>query len=827
MTEILPSNFVPKHYELYIKPVPKENKVIGKTTIDITCVEETNQLILNGVKFSNVVATVKETSESLEYSFDAEKEQIIFTSKLNFTKGEYTVVIDYEGVLSSEELCGLYQSKYKYQGEEKIICTTQFEPSAARNAFPCFDEPNYKATFDVILEVPKVENCFSNMPIKSTKEHENMKVVSFETTPKMSTYIVAFVSGEFTSYTKTGKNGVELGLHFAKNHQNITRFALDVMDDCLALYEQRFKIKYPLKKCDWIALPDFEAGAMENWGIITSRETEVCLKENASTAAKKRSASVVCHELAHMWFGDLVTMKWWNDLWLNEGFASYMGDLFGVNTLFPEWNMESSNVVESLLPAMNSDENVNTHPISGPVKKASDIEQLFDLISYEKGCGLINMMINYVGFDNFMNGISVYLKKFEYGNAESDDMWKCVGDYCGIDLKEVVQAWTYKPGFPVVSLELKDGKLYLEQERCGSQSEQIWQIPMILSCDGNEVKYMFKEKKAVIEWPHKYVIANTKSTGFYRVKYSDEMLEVLQKTKIGKVELMCVFDDLYTLGKLGVISSLHYLKFLKELEPITVETYQLSRVLVGHFYELKNVFRETKVKQFVEEQTERLLAPALEKLGMGVIKGEPFDASSLRSSCLIHLKRDDIIKKACEVVMNNEVGKLSGELVSPTCLNAGKYGDENVFNKLSEMYTNAETVEIQRIALKGMASTQNEELVKKALQFTETGVRKQDVGFVYAIMFIGESELVTEYIVSHIKEINEKYGGGMSSIRKWILEYMMERYSSKERLAFFTKFFEENKCVGAESCIKQGLEGIAKRAAWIERDLGSMLKFIE
>ncbi|ELP88281.1 aminopeptidase 2, putative [Entamoeba invadens IP1] len=827
MSQLLPTNFVPLHYEVFIKPYPSQRKFIGKTVLTLLCTTGTNVIVMNAVNLNNICAVLQEECDHLKITENPTYEQITLTSNNKFNLGEHQVTIQYEGRLPDDELCGFYQSKYTFNGKEKVICCTQFCPSSARRVFPCLDEPNYKATFSIILEVPPTDDCFSNMPIKSVELTEQTKKVTFETTPKMSTYILAFVTGEFTSYTKVGKNGIQLGLHFARNHKNISRFALEVMDKCLSLYESQFKIRYPLTKCDWVALPDFECGAMENWGIITSRETEVCLKENASTQAKKRSASVVCHELAHMWFGDLVTMKWWDDIWLNEGFASYVGTLFGVSTLFPEWRMEAANVVESLIPALESDGSINTHPICIKVDKASDVQQVFDLISYNKGSALINMIVNYVGFDSFMNGVTAYLNKFLYQNATSDDMWDCVGNVCGIDLKEVVQEWTYASGFPMVSVRLERGKLYLEQERCGVLSDQIWQIPMILSYENKVVKYIFKDKKSVIEWQYPYVIANAKSSGFYRVKYSDDLITLLEKTKISHLEVLTLCDDLFTLGKLGVLSSTQYLSFIRQIDPITVETYQLSRCILKHFSELKTVFKDSRVKRYIRQQMKRLLFPIYSELGYNVQLGESSEATSLRSCCVALFKRKEFYNNASRSVLNNEIGRLSGELILPTCYIAGRYGDDVVFSKLCQLYTTGETVEIRRVALKAIASTKNEELIKKALSFIESTVRQQDVGFAFAELFSGESELPTDYVITHINDINKKYGGGMSSIRKCILNSMLGKYSTRDRVNFFMKFFEDHKCEGSENCIKQGIEKMSTRASWLERDFPNILQCIE
>ncbi|KAL7717504.1 Aminopeptidase [Entamoeba marina] len=807
MTEILPTTFVPKHYTVSLK--------------------KTDVLVLNASGLTDVNATITKPIQSVAtIKENTEKEQIEFSIPDGFSVGSYELEICYVGKLRDDDLCGFYQSKYTMGDETKIICCTQFEPSSARKAFPSFDEPSYKANFSVILEVPKSHACFSNMPIENVEEKDSTKVVSFKETPKMSTYIVAFVTGEFTSYTKKAKNGIELGFHFPKNHTNISKFALDTMDDCLALYEKAYDIKYPLPKCDWVAIPDFEAGAMENWGLITSRETEVLLRENASHQSMKRSASVVCHELAHMWFGNLVTMKWWNDLWLNEGFASYMGDLFAVATLFPEWKMEISNVVESILPALGSDGCESTHPISVPVKKASDIEQLFDLISYDKGSALIAMMIGYVGFNEFMKGISAYLKKYSYGNATSDEMWDCIGEVCKMDLKSVVQEWTYSAGFPVISVSLKDNQLHFSQERCGFESDQVWKVPMVLSCGKEVTSYLLTTKTSTLPWTKSCVVANTNTSGFYRVKYSDELLKSLQEQELCQSELMSILDDLYALCTLGKTSSLQYLSFVSGLKPFTPETYQVARVVIMHLLEMKKVFKGTPVKDYIQKQLERLLTDAMNQLGINVTPGESSDASKLRALCLTQLENEEATKMAIKVVEEKQLTEASAELRQPICTVAAKHATKTTITALEELYKNGETPEIQRMALRALGCVKGDESTQIVLDFSIKEVRQQDFPFVVCVLLTGESEIAKNWVENNLDYINERFGTGMSSLRNWMLEYLIERNSTMEMYEYYDKFFKEHIVTGSENTVKQSLEKLYKRACWVTRDLNDILKFI-
>ena len=754
--EVLPKNFNPIHYTLEFEPIPKDSYFKGKTIIELECLEDTNQLVLNSVKMKSIkTKVIQPAAKELTVKENPEQERIILEGN-SFTKGKQTVEIIYEGNLSDKEMCGFYQSKYDLNGQEKTICSTQFESSSARRAFPCFDEPIYKALYDIIMIVPKNEQCFSNMPIKSTKDLENSdkKRVEFETTVKMSTYLICFICGEFTSYEDKTENGVKIGFHFPKCYEGISRFALDTMNKCLTLYEKIFQIRFPLPKCDWVAIPSFEAGAMENWGLITSRIIEVVLKEDASSQARKRSASVVCHELAHMWFGDLVTMKWWNDLWLNEGFASYMGDLVGNNTLYPEFKIEQSDFVESVLRALEEDGCEATHPISVPIKKANDINQIFDAISYSKGSSLIAMMVNYVGFDTFMKGICDYLNKYKYSNAESNDMWKCVGDIAGIDLISIVKEWTYTPGFPLVNVELKDGKLKLHQERCGCKSDQIWKIPMTLKYGEYKQNYLFETKEAEIEWKYPGVMANVNSNGLYRVSYSSELIEELKKQKLNQREITGIVDGLFTLSILGKTSLKNYLSFLQSVEPFTPNTYQVARVVIGHLKDIKRRFQNEKIEAYIQKELQRLLEPALNTLGIYVKEKETVEEIELRNLCLLQLENDKIKEEAKNCLLNNKIDELPSEMRRPFIMIAGREADQKIFDILCDMYLNHKIPEVQLSACRALGAIKDETLLTKSLQFAMDKVKLQDFYLTAIFALIGKSEISAQCMEKNMEEIN-------------------------------------------------------------------------
>ncbi|KAL7719223.1 Aminopeptidase [Entamoeba marina] len=759
MSDLLPTSFSPSHYIISISPFPSDNNFFATTTIHLTY---------------------------------KEREQISLSIPNGFDIGEYELELTYFGNLLTDDLSGFYQSKYTFNNTTHTICCTQFAASAARKAFPCFDEPSYKATFDIILHVSKYLDCFSNMPIKHVEEQSNDKIVTFQTTPKMSTYIVAFVIGEFTSQTTQTKNGVKLGLHFPKNHTNISNFILKTMEDCLDLYENAYNIKYPLPKCDWIAIPDFGFGAMENWGIITSRESIFTYPQFITSINQTNSINV--------------TMKWWNDLWLNEGFASYMGDLFAVATLFPEWELNVLNVVDSVFPVLEKDGCEQTHPISVPVKKASDIDQLFDMISYDKGSALISMIINYVGFEDFMTGVNSYLRKYSYGNATSDQLWECIGDVCKIDLNSVVKEWTYTSGYPIITVTYEGNQLHFAQERCGCNSDQLWKVPMILTGKNDVVSYF------------NYVIANTNTTGFYRVNYSDELLNNINPEELNQQELMNVLNDLYSMCSLGKRSLKQYFSFINKLHPFTTETYLVARVVVGHLEDVLITFKKI---------TQRLLSPALSELGITYIPKEPNNATKLRALCMTSIETHELINYSLKIINENMLNDVSIELQQTICTIAAKNATMPIIEALINLCKTSENPEIKRIALMSLGCVKSDKFVKFVLDFALDHVRLQDFPLLVCVMLKGESDVVRLWIEDHLDYINKKFGIGMATLRSRMFVSLIERNSSFEMYDYYLKFFNDHVIVGSENSINQALEKLLKRANWVQRDLEQIVQFIQ
>lgn len=564
--EILPTNVVPRHYDIVLEPNFEKFTFNGTVTIDLDVVEDSTSISLNTLELElqsseivvgeEVVRCVPERlvktmtnsdSSSPTLSHDEEKQ----TTKINFghtlkKDSNAQLRIHFTGLLN-DKMAGFYRSTYKNaEGKECVMATSQMEATDARRAFPCFDEPALKADFTITLIAEKHLTCLSNMDVASESDYESKmsgstkKAVKFNRSPKMSTYLVAFIVGEL-NYIETTKYRVPVRV-FAPpgidiNHGN---FSLDLAGRTLEFYEDTFGSQYPLPKLDMVAIPDFAAGAMENWGLITYRVVDLLFDEKTSGAnVKERVAEVVQHELAHQWFGNLVTMDFWDGLWLNEGFATWMS-WYSCNVFFPDWKVWQTYTADTLQDALAMDSLRSSHPIEVPIKKASDVNQIFDAIAYSKGSCVLRMISKHLGEDVFMEGIRQYLKKHAYGNTETGDLWAALSNASGKNVEDVMDIWTKHIGHPVVtvtedaankSIHVKQNRLLRTADVKPEEDKTLY--PVFLGLRTNEgvnEELVLSQREGVYKVPDMdFFKLNADHTNLYRTSYSPERLEKLGK----------------------------------------------------------------------------------------------------------------------------------------------------------------------------------------------------------------------------------------------------------------------------------------------------------
>lgn len=596
-----------------------------KIHVDIK--EEVKEITLNTLQLTIQAASIaanhaktEQTIKASDISYNEKSHRATLTFPTEIPQSEHAVLeIHFSGTVNNI-MAGFYRSKYKpvvpaaksvpRDEEYHYMFSTQFESCDARRAFPCFDEPNLKATFDFEIEIPEDQVALSNMPEKETRKvKNNMKVVSFDTTPIMSTYLLAWAFGDFEyveDFTRRKYNGAPLPVrvYTTKGLKEQGRYALEHAHQVVDLFSELFQIDYPLPKADLLAVHEFSHGAMENWGLVTYRTTAVLFdEENSDQRFRNRVAYVVAHELAHQWFGNLVTMDWWIDLWLNEGFATFIG-WYAIDKLHPDWNVWGQFVSEGSQGAFKLDSLRTSHAIEVPVRDALEVDQIFDAISYLKGSSVIRMLSSHLGIDTFLQGVSNYLKAHSYGNATTDDLWSALTEASGQNINDLMNPWIRKMGFPVLTVAEEPGQIWVRQSRflttgdvTAEDDETTWWIPLGLQTGAQQsdvgVKALTVKEDTLRNIDETFYKFNVNQTGFYRTNYPPARLAKLgaSKEKLSIEDKIGLIGDASALAISGEGTTAGLLSFLENFADETsflwvvfqAEAVQANSIIVfGH-----------------------------------------------------------------------------------------------------------------------------------------------------------------------------------------------------------------------------------------------------
>ena len=636
------------------------------TRIDGELVKPTKEIVLNvlELKLLNSKITVGEQSwESTSFSEDTKSQRatISFPEELPVSKSA-SVTIEFTGELN-HDMAGFYRSQYKPAApaaasvprdeEFHYMLSTQFEACDARRAFPCYDEPNLKATFDFAIEIPDDQVALSNMPVKETKPSgPNKKLVAFERSPVMSTYLLAWAVGDFEyveAFTDRKYNGKEIPVrvYTTRGLKEQGRWALEHAPKIIDYFSEQFEIDYPLPKSDILAVHEFTHGAMENWGLVTYRMTAILFDEKLSEARfRNRIAYVVAHELAHQWFGNLVTMDWWDELWLNEGFATWAGWL-ATDHLHPDWEVWPQFINEGMDQAFLLDSVRASHPIQVTVRDGLDVNQIFDKISYLKGCSMIRMLASNLGIKTFLKGIAIYLKKHQYSNAKTQALWESLSEASGRDVAAMMAPWIEKIGFPVVTVTEGKQEISLKQSRFLStgdvkpeDDQTTWWVPLALKgktgSQGVESLALTTKESTITGVNEDFYLLNSGATGFYRVNYPESRLKFLGT----QLDYLTTEDKIFIIGSAADLAFSGYgttgalLSFVKGMKNET--HYRVLSQALDAVNTLKSVFGEDEqVKKGLEKFTLELIESALKQVGWEAKEGENYNIPLLRKRLLI------------------------------------------------------------------------------------------------------------------------------------------------------------------------------------------------
>ncbi len=725
------------------------------------------------------------------------------------------------------------------------MAATQFEATDARRAFPCWDEPSLKAVFDVTLVIPQGLVAVSNTPIASEEaQGEDMKVVRFAETPRMSTYLLAFVVGEMASVEAKASDGTLISVWATPDKVEYGRFAVETSARILDYMNDYFGIPYPLEKLDHIALPDFAAGAMENWGAITYRERVLLFDPASSTAATKQAiAEVMAHEIAHMWFGDLVTMEWWDNLWLNESFASWMGNK-AVGELFPEWNMWTQFLLQEAMGGLNLDALRSSHPVEVPVGHPDEIEEIFDAISYNKGAAILWMLEQYLGEEVFREGMHLYFTTHSYGNAKTEDLWKAFGLASDQDVVGLMRNWVQKTGFPLVTAEVEredgDASLHLSQSRFlydhlqgATGDETLWRVPLQVLRAGEAEASRFLMAEGKVRYPlgrgggaaaSDWVKLNAGQSGFYRVSYSEDewqrLARAVENLDLPERDRLGLQSDAYALMRAGFIPATLYLSiteaYADETDP------NVWRMLSSNLQSFEMAIMDASFMDRYLAFGRDLFRPVAKLIGWDAAQGEGHLDALKRRAVLGRLgmfEDGDTLGEARTRFERylDDPGSLSPDLKDVVFVLAARESERSVYDRLWQLEEAAALNEEKARLLRALAAPKSESLLRETLERSMTEqVRSQDS--VLVISDVGDNrygrDLAWEFTKDHWDELYRRYGKTGHLVRRLI--NVTESFTTLDKATEVEEFFRAHPVPAAKMKVQQALERIRLNAKWLE-----------
>jgi aminopeptidase N/puromycin-sensitive aminopeptidase len=805
----LPTTVVPEHYTLHLTPDLKTATFAGSETIDVTMTVPSKSIVLNSaeIKMSSVTARAGEgVPQTGSVNYDEEKQQATLNFPSELPAGRVQLAIDYTGILNNK-LRGFYLSKTA----KRSYAVTQFESTDARRAFPSFDEPAMKATFDLSLTVDKGDIVIANTEMTGDVAAGNgMHTQTFARTPKMSTYLVAFQVGDWVC-SKGEADGIPIRSCSTPDNLALTPFALEAAEHFLHFYDQYFGVKYAMPKLDMIGIPDFEAGAMENWGCITYRETALLVDpKTAPLAAKKRVAVVVAHEMAHQWFGDLVTLNWWDNTWLNEGFATWM-EYKAVNEWQPAWHMR-----EDEASSLNATLNLDAAPVTRTIRSRADtpgeINQQFDGISYGKAGAVIGMVEHYVGQDVFQKGVQRYMQAHKYANATAEDFWSMETETSGKPVDAIMKSFVDQPGEPLLAFTpTRDGTMSVTQSRfflTPSQhvTEQSWTLPICV--DGSACR-LETPASATVKAPDAFTTAD--ALGYYRSEYAPELLQrvIAGAPSMSGPERIALVGDRIALMRAGQSSVGDTMQLVAELRKDPS-----AEVLAQSFQGLQmvsdRIADEAQANQ-VKAWERRTFAPVYASMGTG--KSGESEADTLRRARLLQLLGEAGDKAAIAEAQRNAEHVLADdavvnpELVEPSITVAARYGDVAMYDKLQAEAENSTDPEKKTRSLRALAYFDSPALVRRTLDYATSGkVRNQDSTGLMASLLSRPATRNEAW--TYIKENWDKVRGQFTTFSGAQLVGATSTFCSATDKADVQQFFASHRVAASDRALTRAVQSI-------------------
>ncbi len=839
----LPKDIVPRHYSLYLQPDLEKLVTTGKVEIEIEALKPAQQIVLNALdlEISTASITVENKKISLQPKPNAEQQTVTFALPESLSPGKYALNIEFTGHLR-EQAQGLFYVRYPTDSGKKLMLCTQMEATDARRMFPCWDEPVFRAAFEPTVVVPEKHLTLSNMPIKGQKPlGAGLKEVHFEPTPPMASYLVVLVSGELESI-EDSLDGIQMRIVTTEGNKEKARYALAESKKILGYYNEYFGVKFPLPKLDQIAVPGGFGGAMENWGGIVYNESLLLFDpKNSSLQTRQAVFGVMAHEIAHQWFGDLVTTAWWDNLWLNEGFASWMGTKC-TDHFNPEWQVwlgagnEKSGV-------MRRDSLRTTHPILQPVTNENQANDAFDDITYVKGQSFLRMLENYLGENAFREGMRIYMAQHRFSSTTTADLWAALDKASGKPVSAFSAGWTEQPGLPVVSVssECKDGKqvVHLEQERFTVQDPQAkplqWLVPValadVLQPESMRVE-LLQGKSTNVTFPScdSVVKANFGDAGYYRTSYTPSMLAKLasRMSSLSPEDRLNILGDTWAMVMAQRASATSYLDLVTSLGG--EKTAAIWHEVLGSIAYIDRLERGRPERVAYRERMIELLRPQLERLGWEPRAEEPAPDTLLRGSVirLLGIFGDkEVIASARQRFQKfvEHPESLAPNLRPAVISIVGRYSDRATYDQLHKLALAAKATEERQRYYSALASAQDPALAAMTLpiSLSDETVPQEAISLVPGVAHAGEHpDLAWKFAKEHMTQLlarTEEYS------RNGYVPGILSAFNDATHADELEQYVREN-MPNALTKAKEAAEGIRLAAAVAQRELPGIDKWV-
>jgi aminopeptidase N len=837
--------FHPETYDLDLTINPKNMSTMGSVVIKGKKVGRPSKRITLHQKNLRILS-VKIFEISANGNNPLKVKRIVYQNSFNEVRfhfdhdlyaGKYQIEISYIGKINTQ-LHGIYNSTFKDGSREKTIICTQFESHYAREALPCIDEPEAKSVYSLTLRTPKeLTTSISNTELISSKIQGQYIVNKFDKTPLMSSYLLAFVSGDLQYLEGHTNTNVRVRTYATNKNVKHTRFALDCAIKTLDFYNEYFDISYPLSKCDLIALPDFSSGAMENWGCITFREQALLVDpKTTSLDLKQYVANVVAHELTHQWFGNLVTMKWWNDLWLNESFASWMSYL-AVDHLFPKWHVWTQFIVDEQGVGLKQDSLENTHPIEVKIHSPEEIRNVFDAISYEKGASVITMLNDYLGPSVFRDGIRKYLKQHSYSNTDTLDLWTALEEVSEKPVAEFISRWTKEEGYPLVKVQYVDNiNVHLDQHRfylnpLAKKLPTIWPIPLFSSLDiGKNDPLFHRSINISLKKDPDNLIINQGRHGFYRTIYDDQTINTILSgdlmQNVPDVDRLGLISDAFEAAKAGYLPTLSVLKMLEHF--FNESSLVVWEVIASGLASLRSVMDDKQLREDMKPFTRKLISQELLRLGLSAKKDDNHFDKLLRPIILgmAAVADEPLVLKEIDKLFSNKLAVIDPDIRGVVYTTIARHGGVKEYNALLKLHNNSISPEERLKLAAALTNFKQSQLINKSLKLiTSKDVRVQDAAYWISYSFSNtySREMTWQWLKDNWQWIEQNMGEDISFYRMPL--YAANYFSSSDFLKVFKQFFSHRLSSAFNRPLKQAIETIEWRIEWRKRDLVDVKSF--